>query len=96
MKVIEKVSIRNLQHKLSDYIELAKVKPLLVTKHGSDVVILVNPNQYKIVKSKVKKKTSKDIMVSPFIEMFKNKKEWKGKSPIKIAEELRKKAWYGG
>jgi len=95
MSDVEKVSVRELQHKLSNYLELAKVKPLLVTKHGKDEVILVNPKQYKIVKTKTKKKTVKDIMVSPFIGMYKNKREWKGKSSVEIANELRKKAWYG-
>ena len=75
MSDVEKVSVRELQHKLSNYLELAKVKPLLVTKHGKDEVILVNPKQYKIVKTKTKKKTVKDIMVSPFIGMYKNKRE---------------------
>ena len=95
MSDVEKVSVRELQHKLSNYLELAKVKPLLVTKHGKDEVILVNPKQYKIVKTKTKKKTVKDILASPFIGMYKNKREWKGKSSVEIANELRKKAWYG-
>ena len=95
MKNIEKISVRDLQHKLSSYLEVAKIKPLLVTKHGKDEVVLVNPKQYKIVKTKTKKKTTKDIMASPFIGMYKNKREWKGKPSVEIAEELRKKVGYG-
>jgi hypothetical protein len=47
------------------------------------------------MKKKVKKKTMMNIMSSPFIGMNKNKKGWKGKSSVKIAQELREKAWYG-
>ena len=95
MKIIEKVSIRELQHNFSNYLEIAKIKPLLVTKHGRDEIVLVNPNQYKIVKNKTIKKTSEDIMASPFIGVHKNKKEWKGKTSVEIANELRRQAWYG-
>jgi len=90
-----KVSVRELQHKLSDYLELAKVKPLLVTKNGKDTAIIANPDKYKIVKTRPKKRSLDNIMSHPFIGLHKNRKDWKNKSAAKIAEELRNKAWYG-
>ena len=95
MKVIEKVSVRELQHKLSNYLDLAKIKPLLVTKYGGGEIVLINPKRYKIVKSKINKKTIKDLLLSPFIGMHKHRQDWKNKSSVEIANELRKKAWYG-
>lgn len=95
MTELTKVSVRELQHKLAEYLEIAKVKPLLVTKHGKDSVILANPKNYKIVKTNEKKNNLENIMSHPFIGMHKNRKDWKNKSTAKIAEELRYKAWYG-
>ena len=56
---------------------------------------MINPKQYKIAKIKSKRKKSQNIMLSPFIGVNKNKKEWKIKSAIDIANDLRKNAWYG-
>ena len=95
MNDLIKVTVRELQHKLSDYLEIAKVKPILVTKNGKNAAIVVNPNNFKIVEMKEKKKSLDDIMSLPFIGMHKNKKEWKGKSTNQITAELRRKAWYG-
>ncbi len=95
MKIIDKVSVRELQHKLTNYLEIAKIKPLLVTKHGRDEVVMLNPKQYKLVKNKAKKNNLVNIMSSPFIGMYKERKAWKNKSSVKIAQELREKAWYG-
>jgi len=93
MNGLRKVSVRQLQHNLSDFLELAKSTPLLITKYGKQEVLLVNPDQVKITKTA--RRTSKDILSSPFIGMNKNKRSWKGKSSAEIAEQLRKRAWYG-
>lgn len=95
MKIFDKVSVRELQHKLNSYLEIAKIKPLLITKYGRDEVVMLNPKQYKVVKNKVKKKNPVNIMSSTFIGMHKNRKDWENKSSVKIAQELREKAWYG-
>lgn len=92
---IRKVSTRELQHNLSNYLEIAKNKPILITKYGKEEAILVNPKQYKIAKLKSKKKKIQDIMSSPFIGIHRNKKDWQNKSSVQIASELRTKAWYG-
>lgn len=90
-----KVSVRELQHNLSSFLELVKSKPLTVTRYGKEEVVLVNPRQYKITRKKTKKGLKKDIMSSAFIGMNREKKSWKGKTSSQIAGELRKRAWYG-
>lgn len=91
----QKVSVRELQHKLSDYLEIVKNVPILVTKYGRDEAILINPKHYKITKLAPENKKKQDIMSSPFIGMHEHNKDWQNKSSIQIAAELRTKAWYG-
>ena len=95
MNVLRKISVRQLQHNLSDYLELAKIGPLTITKYGKEEVVMVNPKKFKITKMVSDKKPKEDIMASTFIGMYKNKKEWRGKSSIDIAENLKNRAWYG-
>lgn len=92
---IRKVSIRELQHNLSDYLEIAKNKPILVTRYGKEEAVLVNPKHYKIAKIKPENKNMQDIMSSPFIGFHRNKKNWKNKSSVQLTNKLRTKAWYG-
>lgn len=90
------VSVRDLQHNLSDYLKLVKDIPLEITKYGEKAAILVNPETYTITaKKQTGGQTAKDIMQSPFIGMHKDKKAWQGKTSVEITDELRTKAWYG-
>lgn len=95
MQNLRNVSVRELQHNLSDYLKLAKTTPLLITKYGRKEIVLINPETYRITKKKAMKKPSRDIMDSLFIGLNKNKKAWRGKTSGQIAQKLRKKAWYG-
>ena len=95
MSEIKKVSVRELQHNLADYLEIAKVQPLLITKYGREEILLINSDQYKISKTKVKKKKVGNIMTSQFIGMHRDKVDWRSKTAAEIVRELRKEAWYG-
>jgi len=95
MTGIKKVPVRELQHHLSDYLEIAKVQPLLITRYGREEIILINSDQYNISKIKVKKKNVGNLMTSQFIGMHSNKKQWRSKTSVEIANELRREAWYG-
>lgn len=95
MNNLRKVSVRELQHNLASYLELAKVTPISVTKHGKDEVIMINPKKFKITKAVSDKKSKKDIRSYGFFGMYKNRKDWRGKSTVEIAKALRKRAWYG-
>ena len=90
-----KVSTRELQHNLSNYLEIARHKPIIITKYGREKAIMVNPDEFKIIKLKSKKKKAKNIMSSPFIGFYKNRKDWQNKSSVEIGNEIRVKAWYG-
>jgi len=92
----KKVSTREFQHNLSDYLEIAKNMPVLITRYGKEEAVLINPKHYKIAKLKSKKTNLQNIMSSPFIGLHKNKKDWQKKSSVQIANELKIKAWYGG
>lgn len=92
MTSIKQVSVRELQHNLADYLELAQEIPLSITKYGKDKVLIINPDDYDLEPKKNNLKKV-DLLDSPFIGM--KSKEYKNKSSIKIAEELRNKAWQG-
>ena len=95
MNVLRKISVRELQHNLSEYFELAKIAPISVTKHGKGEVVMLNLNKYKVIKKKSSKKDKRGIMSLGFFGMYKNRKDWKGKSTTEIAEDLRHRATYG-
>jgi hypothetical protein len=95
MNTPREVSVRELQHNLASYLNLAKIAPLSITKYGKNEVIIVNPKDYVITKKKAIKQVKKDLMNSPFIGMHKNRKDWKGKTSVEIASKLRSDAWYG-
>jgi hypothetical protein len=95
MNVLRKVSVRELQHNLASYLELAKISPISITKHGKDEVVMINPKKFKITKAVSDKKPKKDIRSLGFFGMYKNRKGWKGKSAVEIAEDLRYRATYG-
>lgn len=89
-------SVRDVQHNLSSYLDLAKNTPVIITKYGKETAVLVNPEKYEIKKKGTYKSMSaEDIMNDGFIGMYKNKKDWKGKSTAEIVKDLRKRAWYG-
>ena len=87
-----KVSSREFQHNFSKYISLSKTNPIVVTWHGRNEVMLIDPIKFDV---SIKLKKTKDIMNSKFIGMYKNDKNLKGKTTAKIADNLRKVAWYG-
>lgn len=89
---IKKVTVRNLQHNLAMYLELAKTTPLVVTKHRKDTILMVNPVSYYYAK-----KTSKIYKAkgSKFIGMHKDRKDWQGLSNNEVVDRLRSDAWYG-
>lgn len=88
-------SVRDFQHNLSKYIDLAQVRPVSVTKYGKRVVLLVNPQKYQVVEKPKIKSSSTQLMQSAFVGMHKNKKEWAGKTNLQIVDQMRKAAWYG-
>jgi len=90
---IQKVPVRDFQHNLSSYLQLARSKPLIVTKYGKDEVIVMNPKQAVNQGSNTQ---SIDMQaIEDFIGMHKNRKDWQGKTTQEIADELRHNAWYG-
>jgi PHD/YefM family antitoxin component YafN of YafNO toxin-antitoxin module len=95
MQKIKKVSVRELQHNLADYLKLAASLPLLVTKHNQGQVVMINPDMYTIAKRKSDTQPNQDLMSSPFIGLHKSRKDWNDQTSAKIATRLRKKAWYG-
>lgn len=96
MQDIKSVNIRDFQHNLSMYLDLVKLKPLVVTRKGVTEAVFIDPSRYEF-----KEKTTKDgqekqgIMKSAFIGMYKNRKDWKAKSNSEISNNLRRRAWYG-
>ena len=93
LNIKKETNMRDFQHKLSFYIELAKTFPITVTKHGKAVATLVNLDTHTFKKKSTQK--TEDLTKSEFVGMHKNKKGWKNKSTAKIASELRNSAWYG-
>lgn len=93
---VKKVNIREFQHNLSAYVALLKAGPLIITRNGKESAILADPNVYEL-KEKIatSKKKGIDVMSLAFFGMYKNRKDWNNKSPVKITDALRKKAWYG-
>ena len=90
-----KVSVRELAHNLSEFLELAKSIPIIVTKYGSEKVVMIDPSKFEITKKKNGIKTKKDLSSFKFIGMHKDRKDWKGKKSSDIANKLRSSAWYG-
>lgn len=87
-----KIGSREFQHNFSKYISLSKTNPIVVTWHGRDEIMLIDPIKFDV---NIKPKKNKDIMNSKFIGMFKNNKDLKSKTTTEIATNLRKVAWYG-
>ena len=95
-KATTPVSIQELQHNLSVYLELAKSKPLAVTQLGKEEIWLVNPVRFRITKRKNRANVKRgNPRQSAFIGYYKNRPDWQGKSHAEIAHDLRKTAWYG-
>ncbi len=89
----KKIGVRDFQHNLSRHINSVKHRPLVVTKHGEDVLLVSDPDT-----SELKKKQPSKIKLTldmPFFGMYKNRKGWKNKPTAQIARDLRKAAWYG-
>ena len=90
------VSVRDIQHNLSSYLDLAKNTPVIITKYGKETAVLVNPEKYEIKRKETYKAIRvKDIMNDEFIGIHKDRGDWKVKSSAEIANDLREKAWYG-
>ena len=93
MNELRKISVRELQHNLSDYLELAKATPLSVTKYGERQILLVNPEKYNLVEKEKLTEQKKSLLDMAFIGMHKNK--FRSKSSAELAKDLRAKAWQG-
>ncbi|KKU31180.1 MAG: hypothetical protein UX44_C0007G0004 [candidate division WWE3 bacterium GW2011_GWA1_46_21] len=89
---IKKVAMRDLQHNLTMYVEMAKVAPVVVTKHGKEAVLMINPVKYHYMEKKNKPYRTKD---AKFIGMYKDRKDWEGLSNSDVANKLRGASWYG-
>ena len=93
---VKTITSREFQHNVSFYLQLAQTQPIEITKHGQSTALLIHPEQeYKPKKTAKKTKPKIDILNSPVRGMYKDREDWKGKSTIQIARELREKAWYG-
>ena len=90
----KEISVRDLQHNLSMYLEMAKLYPISITKNGKNKAILIDPYFYEYKKKRRQTKSKNNLMEAEFIGMYENRKGWKNKSAFEISEELRK-AWYG-
>ncbi len=88
----KKVNIRELQHNLANYLELAKTTPLIITKHGKEEVMIFNPVKYDV---KEKVSPTAKLKDSNFIGMYKDRKEWQGIPDHTIATKLRSDSWDG-
>ena len=50
------INMRQFQHSLADYIDLAQSNPLTITKYGKIKAMLINPNQFKLIRKKIDKR----------------------------------------
>lgn len=90
-------SVREVQHNFAQYLDYAKNTPVTITKYGEDTAVLVNPEKYNVIR-KQKTRESVDlegILNSGFIGMYKDREDWKGRDPVKIARELNEKSLHG-
>lgn len=93
-----KINIREFQHNVTTYLELAKTVPITITKYGVDEAVIVNTDFFKLIKkNKTKEKGQKmvNLMNLEFVGLHKNRKDWKDKTSMQIAKKLRKEAWHG-
>jgi len=91
----KEISVRDLQHNLSMYLEMAKLYPISITKNGKNKAVLIDPYFYEYKKKRAQKKSNDNLMDSEFVGMYENRKDWKNRSSLEISEDLRKKSWYG-
>lgn len=78
------------------YLDLVKLKPLVITRNGVEEAVFIDPASYEYKKkSKKSVRKSQDMMDSAFIGMHKNRKGWKTKTNAAIAGKLRGNAWSG-
>ncbi|HLB51401.1 MAG TPA: hypothetical protein VJL30_00610 [Patescibacteria group bacterium] len=89
---IKKVTVRALQHNLAAYLEMAKADPIVVTKHGNDEVLMINPVKYHYTEKTNKPYRVKD---TKFVGMYKDREDWKGLSNSDVTNKLRNDSWYG-
>lgn len=96
MRKLKKVSVRDLQHNLAAYLDMASQSPIEVTKNGTPKAVILDLENFTYKKRSLKTKPkTKNILNSKFIGMHKERPDWKEKSNSEATEELRKKAWYG-
>lgn len=95
MTTTKHISVRQLQHNLADYLALAHTTPLSITKHGQPKVIMLNPQDFDIIKKKQSKNNPKNLIQLPFVGMHKHKKSWENKKSQEIAQTQKHNAWYG-
>ncbi|MBD3366383.1 hypothetical protein GF360_03550 [candidate division WWE3 bacterium] len=89
-------SVREVQHNLAKYLDIAQNSPITITKYGKEAALLVNPQKYEIRQKRGKRNINIEaIMNSEFIGMYENREDWQDKTTPEIAEKLRRDAWYG-
>ena len=88
---IKKVTVRDLQHNLATYLEMAKAGPIVVTKHGKEAVLMINPVKYHYTE---KANKPYNVKGTKFIGMYKDRKDWEGLSNSEVANNLRNDSWY--
>ncbi len=87
----KRIGVRDFQHNFSKYVTVAKHRPVVVTKFGKDQLIVAATDAYELKrKPSPQKKLTSDL---EFFGMYKNRKDWKGKSSTQILRELRREAW---
>jgi len=85
-----RIGIRDFQHNLKKHLVSAKNKPVMLTKHRRDHFLVADADTYELKKRCLPKRLSLDL---EFFGMYKNRKDWKGKSSTQILKELRREAW---
>jgi len=78
------------------YLDLVKLKPISITRNGVEEAVLINPTLFKFKKvPQLSNGKPRDIMKAKFVGMYKNRRNWRGKSNSEVANGLRERAWYG-
>lgn len=87
------ISIRDATHNLAYYVEHAKTQPVVITKFKEPQAVLVSPEYLEALQKKnteAKKKMRLEDL--PFFTEFVEPEDWKGKTALQIALELRERA----
>jgi prevent-host-death family protein len=87
------VSIRDVSHNLAHYVEYAKTQPVVINKYKEPQAVLVSPEYLEsLQKQATKPKKKMRLEDLPFFTEFVKPEDWKGKTSLQIAQELRERA----